>query len=260
MSHISEVLSDNFEIPVHKVSERYWNRFNQVDEPYVMNQAEIDYWEKVSNLTELVLTNAQQKIAFNESYKHVLRVGERMSEQEYIQTTKNDPEIISLINKLIDWYFKNENSKKGGFLIYSPPGVGKTSTIKALNHVAKRFENKTNMGKIEYYDLNKLIRDSNLGIKVDLGFYINENIIIDDLSQKVNFVTTYGNKSDMNDIFENRYNVWQSTGACTIIATNLLPFKSEGVTTLADLITERSMDRIKQQYEIILLTGESKRK
>jgi DNA replication protein DnaC len=260
MPQIGEILNENFEVPNYKVSDKFWNRVNQTEnETYEITEAEKEYWKRVGEQTDLKLNRVQQKAAFNESYKLCLRVGERISEAEYFERTKNDIELTELINKLIDWYFLNSDFKKGGFLIYSPPGVGKTSVIKTLNHIALRFANKTNRGEIEYHEIGEMLRNNNLGIKVDFGFYSKNHVIIDDLSVKVNFSNSFGNKFSLGDIFENRYSLWQGSGFCTIITTNLLPFKAEGVQSLEDLLTERAIDRIRQQYEIILLTGESKR-
>ncbi|MEP7197238.1 MAG: hypothetical protein ABI851_12020 [Saprospiraceae bacterium] len=246
----------------HKLS-RFWeegfDKKNAIEQP--KTQKEIEYWDGLKTNSDIIFTPDQQKFIFSKFYRQVLKVGTDLSESDYRSKTKSDPELKSLIQSLIDWYFKNTLSKKGGFLIYSTPGVGKTKVVKALYLMSLLFGTKSNQNKIEFFDLNRMIGKHNSGANQaqDFSFLVNENIIIDELSERLLNVQSYGYKYSLSEVFENRYSIWQGSGASTIITTNIFPFKTVGINSLQEMVGERAYDRIKQQYEVIILTGESKR-
>ena len=265
MKHIGELIAEqigqNSKVEGHNYSAKLWDsqRVNGVPE-VVTTEQEKKYWESVYNIEPRTFTDFEQQQMFFQAYRQVLGVGKEISESDYLEKSKNDLELVDAIKCILNWYFKAKEFKKGGFFIYSTPGVGKTKMVKALSLLSKYVANSKNMGRIEFCDIARMIGKHNTGDHQDFSFLTNENLIIDDLSERVNNVQSFGYKYSLAEIFENRYNVWQSNGKGTVITTNIFPFKSEVVMSLQEIVGDRAMDRIKQQYEIILLTGESKRK
>jgi len=246
-----------------KLSERLWNDVQvhvDTDTDEESNERLKAYWKAVNSKTESVIDARLQRLIFDDFYRSVLKVGEDLTEDEYINKTKSDKELVSLINSLLNWYFKVGEFKKGGFYIYSPPGIGKTSLMRALFHMSMLYGKKNNLGSIIFHDLNKMIGLHKRGERQDFSFYNDENIIIDDLSERMNHVVHFGDKYDISEIIESRYSVWKNTGKQTIITSNIYPFKSNSMLSLESLLTARCIDRLNEQYEVIILTGESKRK
>lgn len=250
----------------YKLSERLWNererRVQDAETTEDQNLALEKYWSRVNSPETSVIDRQKQRLIFDEIYRNTLHVGTEITEEEYYTTTRSDSELVNLLNMIIDWYWKNVEFKKGGFFIYSPPGVGKTSIVRSLFHMAMIYEKKLNRGKIEYNDLNRLIGQHRMGNYVDFGFYNDQHIIIDDLSERLNNISVpfeKNGKYDINELIENRYNVWKNNGKHTIITSNIYPYKSDLV-NVTSMMTERALDRLYDQYEIIVLTGDSKRR
>lgn len=249
-----------------RYSERLWNererRIQDSESIEDQTEAEKKYWERVHAPEVSAIDRQNQRFIFDEIYRNALHVGTEITEEEYFQITRSDSELIDLLNKIIDWYWKNAEFKKGGFFIYSPPGVGKTSIVRALYHMSMIYEKKWNRGKIELHDLNRLIGQHRMGNYIDFGFYNDQHIIIDDLSERLNNISVHfekGGKYDMNELIENRYNVWKNIGKHTIITTNIYPYKSNSL-NVTSLMSDRALDRLYEQYEIVVLTGDSKRR
>ena len=246
-----------------KLSERLWSDVSEninSDTNEESNERLKAYWKALNSSTVSVIDSRLQRIIFDDIYRNVLKVGDEISEDEYHSKTKNDPELVAFINSLLNWYFKVGDFKKGGFYVYSPPGIGKTSLMRALFHLSMLYGKKNNMGTVLFHDLNKMIGLHKRGERQDFSFYNGENIIIDDLSERMNNVVHFGDKYDISEIIESRYSVWKNTGKNTIITSNIYPLKSSSMLSMHSMITARSIDRLNEQYEIIILTGESKRK
>ncbi len=264
MKHIGDLIAEEIgktaKVEGHSYSHKLWESQRVTGiQPVVTTEKEKEYWEQVHDLTPREYSDFEQLQMFFRAYRGVLKVGFDIEESTYLEKTKKDKELVDTIIKLLRWYFKDPSFKKGGLLIYSFPGVGKTKLVKAISLLSKFVANVKNMGSIEFCDLARMIGKHNTGDHQDFSFFINENLIIDDLSERVNNVQSFGYKFSLAEIFENRYNIWQSSGKGTIITTNILPFRADNVLSIHDLVGDRAMDRINQQYEIILLTGESKR-
>lgn len=242
----------------HKLSQRMWEKTTDPFAVHKKTPEETAYWEKISQLQSSDgITDEKKFDRFINCYASVLGVPHKMDMAHFVEVTQSDKDLLSLIHNLSKWFYKKDS--KGGLIISSAPGVGKTNIVKALSMMSTFYGNKDNAGKFEYYDMNFLISDFLNGLKPDLTFYKQENLIIDDLSERINGVSAYGFKFSLDLIFENRYNIWKSTGHLSIITTNIFPYSTDGMVTLEDLLTERSLDRIKEQYHIVILSGESKR-
>lgn len=264
--HIGQIIADEIgksvNIPegLQKPVSRLWTGEEKKEVAQPISEKEKEYWNKVfSESQKLELTEIQKRQMFFTSYKSILKVGYEISEDVYSKTLNEDHELRNLILELINWYFDIE-SNIGGFIISSAPGTGKTIIAKAIRQFSYRCSYLYNINKVfEFYDLNRMIGKHNSGEHQDFSFFQNENIIIDELSERINNVNNYGYKYSLSEIFENRYNVWQTSGMKTLITTNIYPYHSEEITSIESMVGERAWDRIKQQYQIRLLSGESKR-
>ncbi len=263
---IAEKIGQDFNNPdplrEQKVSERLWQRIQEDREFDTDEETEEKtraYWDRVHNKQPNIISLQKQRIIFDDLYRSVLKVGTDIEEFTYFEKTKNDVDLKGFINDLLNWYFKVDTFKKGGFYIYSPPGVGKTSIMKTLLHMSMIHGRKENMGSVEYKDMNRMIAMHKSGERQDFTFFSDQHVIIDDLSERMNNVVFYNDKFDISEIIESRYTAWKNTGKHTIITSNLFPEKSDNLMSIKSLMTERAIDRFNEQYQIVLLTGESKR-
>lgn len=263
---IAEKIGQDFSQPdpirEHKVSEKLWQRINEDSKHDTLeetNEKLSKYWDRIHTKQTNIIDLQKQRIIFDDFYRSVLKVGIDVTEVEYFEKTKKDTELKNFICDLLNWYFKTIEFKKGGFYVYSPPGVGKTSLMKTLLHMSMVYGKKENMGVVEYNDMNRMISLHKSGIRQDFTFYSDQNVIIDDLSERMNNVTHFSDKFDISEIIESRYTAWKNTGKHTIITSNLFPEKSDSLISIKSMLTERAIDRLKEQYQIVYLTGESKR-
>lgn len=244
------------------VSERLWQRIkeeSEFDTTEETNEKIKAYWDKIHINEQSIINLQKQKIIFDDLYRSVLKVGIDLDEVTYFEKTKNDLDLKNLINDLLNWYFKVEKFNKGGFYIYSPPGVGKTSLMKTLLHLSMIYGRKDNMGSVEYNDMNRMIAMHKSGQRQDFTFFSDQHVIIDDLSERMNNVVHFNDRFDISEIIESRYTAWKNTGKHTIITSNLFPEKNDSLMSIKSLMTERAIDRFKEQYQIVMLTGDSKR-
>lgn len=245
-----------------KVSERLWQRITEdaeFDTTEETNEKLKAYWNRVHSAPVSIIDLQKQRIIFDDLYRSILKVGTEISEVSYYEKTKKDTELKNFICDLLGWYFKTSDFKKGGFYVYSPPGVGKTSIMKTLLHMAMIYGKKENMGNVEYNDMNRMISLHKSGVRQDFTFYSDQHVIIDDLSERMNNVTHFSDKYDISEIIESRYTAWKNTGKHTIITSNLFPDKSDSLISIKSMLTERAIDRFREQYQIVYLTGDSKR-
>lgn len=210
---------------------------------------ELDYWQSLRQLET-------KKWTKKEVCKFILDEAFLISgvELDKFMKLSNDPEYISLIKDLAEW-LNNKDSKD--LLIWSAPGVGKTVLMKAIKKVSIRI--KIEREEVNYYDFGQSLDCVRNGDKLDLTFGHNQNIIIDDLSERISDIVTYGTRYDISSIIEARYRIWKNTKKGTIITTNVFPHTTSKCDSLETMLTERAKDRIKEQYKIIYLTGKSKR-
>lgn len=263
---ITEKLGLEFSAPdplrEQKVSQRLWYRINE-DREFDTDEETAEklkaYWKRVHEPQTNIFDLQKQRIIFDDLYRSILKVGEDIDEVTYFEKTKKDTELKVFINDLLGWYFKTSDFKKGGFYVYSPPGVGKTSIMKTLLHMSMIYGKKENMGSVEYNDMNRMISLHKSGVRQDFTFFSDQHVVIDDLSERMNNVTHFSDKFDISEIIESRYTSWKNTGKHTIITSNLFPEKSESLMSIKSLMTERAIDRFNEQYQIVYLTGESKR-
>lgn len=239
---------------------RVWGVGNTTDPFHVAkrNDTEKEYWEKVESLEGKKPEKIDMLRRLFGCYRNVLGVPDKLSEEDFAKITKGDEVLYTLAQKMAIWFHEDDGT--GGFLLSSPPGIGKTKLIQAFQLMSKIFGGKLNKGEFEYLDMNLMISNFVNQIKEDLTYYHRQNIIVDEVSERLNHVNNFSFKFSLDLFFENRYNLWKASGFKTIIATNISPIKVEGLVTLEDLLSERALDRIKEMYHIEILFGKSKRK
>jgi len=250
----------------HKLSSR-WEQIGKeknIVKPQPVTEKEIEYAKKISNMQEVELTKEEQKKSILNALKAVLLNGSTETIKKiFIQ----DPELKELYYTLLEFYFGEKYTEKGGLYIFSETGVGKTTAVRAIWFLSQYLTTGIkNGGKYEIQSMGNLIRQRNTGVDNDLSFSLKSHLIIDELSEKINNVQSFGYKHSLSDVIEARYDLWKSHGFKTIITTNLIAdvedinypdiIRNGGISQYID---GRSIGRIKEQYHIINLTGKSKR-
>lgn len=238
-----------------------------IRETIYFNEAAKNYFNKVNEMKDFQLVPEKHyKKTFNDILmKNVCSKG--ITQEVYSENLKADKSLCNLISELLKWFFMEKNNDIGGFLICSAPGVGKTQVMRALSSISHLFRQpkyKT-QGIIKYISFDAEI-SAHLKSKestTDFTFHILENIILDDLSEKMNDLKTYSFEHSLNNFFKSRYEIWQNHGYKTIITTNMIPDlgnSMEGsMETIYKNLDTKTLERVKQQYKVFELTGKSKR-
>jgi len=219
------------------------------------NEAVIEYSKSLQNLTKKSYTRNEAKKIF---YDKLLTVT-NLPASQVSRFIKEESDYAELINLLIDLIFGFENKKlegKGGIYIWSEPGVGKSTLMAtgynisavlfgvALKPSVVRWQNMRN-------DISQKLKNND---SVDLTYNTEGNLFLDELTEKINQVSHYGDyKYSLNEIIQNRYDSWKSKGHWTVIGTNIY------MDQLNPMIDLRSKTRIEEQYLIINLLGKNKR-
>lgn len=237
---------------------------NEFEGTMYRNDAAKKYFDKINSqfkMNKIVPVEIYKK-KFNEIYKDI--VCETTTVEKYYNTLKADPELCNLILELLEWYFSD--SPIGGFLICSRPGVGKTQISRALRHISFDFQKPyfNVQGKFTYVSLDQEISNHLKGNEgIDLSFSMKENIILDDMSEKLNSVKTYSYEHSLNDFFKSRYEMWQRHGCKTVIMTNMicdLDYEVKDGLALNEFLDTKTIERVRQQFKIItLIKSKSKR-
>ncbi len=232
------------------------------------NKAIYDYFKAIHSVdTSIDLKDV--KLVFNSVLQKNVGVPSLVSVEDYINILNSDPSLKMMINKLINWYFLQDEFKKGGLIFYSEPGVGKSVVMSSLNYITYCYQHNTR-GKVALrrmdHDIQKHVSNKDSG--VDLFYNIPEHLLLDDLGEKLNEVSTYKYDHSINDFFKIRYDQWQLGGKHTIITTNMIPnFDGEmdtilaetGTKSIRDFLDHKTLTRVRQQFDCIHLNGESKR-
>ena len=248
-------------------NEKWRNKVEEQFAPLPMNEASKNYWNKVNSMSDQpqlkTFSEAEAKAIF---WKY-LKVAIGKPESEIIKFMAEEPSYREACEILTHFIFGIENPKlegKGGVYLASAPGIGKTTLMVAgINCATKAWGLYQNPGVTKWAvmpkDISKKIAGDN---EIDLTYSHETNLFLDDLTEKINQVSHYGDyKYSLNEIFQNRYELWKTKGLRTIISSNIVSDEigSGHPGTLQSLLDGRSRDRFGEMFYVIELFGKSKR-
>lgn len=231
--------------------------------PLPMTEKSQEYWDKVNSLPDHPVkkqySEDEAKLIF---WKYLVSVigkpGKEISDQ-----IRADQSYSNACKIIIDFIFGLPNETingKGGLYFWSDPGLGKTTLLRAAIQSAHIAFNVIKMpGIVLWSSMTKDISKKIGGHEVDLTYANESHLFLDDLTEKINQVSHYGDyKYSMNEIFQNRYELWKSKGLFTLISSNIVVSdKTPG--TLFSFMDGRSIDRFKEMFTVVELYGKSKR-
>lgn len=156
----------------------------------------------------------------------------------------------SIVEGLFWWFFDDPRScydLNKGILLKGGKGVGKTTLVKAFRkffiQIQKGFKFESALTITLNYALN-----GNFD-----GWLEKQLVAIDEIGRE-NVGKYYGNELNVIQyILHERYNLWQDTGICTIVTTNLDSSEIE------EYYGEIIRDRSKEMFNHIPLVGSSRR-
>lgn len=168
--------------------------------------------------------------------------------REKYEITDSNREIIAGI---FYWFLNDPRScydLHKGLLIKGTKGTGKTTLLKAFRNFFAAFNQ-----SFRFETAMKITKDY-----ADSGtieqFCQPRILAIDEMGRET-IAKHYGNEMNViGVILHERYNIWQSTGTPTIATTNMDADEIEAM--YGDIIR----DRVKEMFNHITLTGESRRK
>lgn len=244
-------------------------RTKQVFEPLPQSEETKKYWEMVNGLQEkkkrewtkyeakeLLLRYLYVSIGKADKNESIESFKSRINE-----VIKSEKTYIDALRLLTDFVFKFENPQltgRGGIIIWSAAGIGKTTILRAACQCAYVVWNLIlKPGSIRYHSMVDDISKKINGGEVDLFYNYEGHLFLDDISEKINQVSHYGDyKFSLNELFQVRYELWKNKGYNTVITTNLHPSDENG---LDKFIDQRTRDRIREMYSVCMMYGKSKR-
>ena len=242
---------------------KWRKRTEEQSEPIQVNEKTKEYWAKVNSMPDHPVkkeyTEEESKLIF---WKYLVSVigkpGKEISEQ--IRADKSYSEACKI---LIDFIFGLPNetiANKGGLYFWSVPGIGKTTLLRAAIQSAHiSFNVIKNPGIVFWSSMTKDISKKIGGHDVDLTYADESHLFLDDLTEKINQVSHFGDyKYSMNEIIQNRYELWKSKGLFTFISSNIA-IDDNKPGTLFSFLNGRSIDRFKEMFTVVELYGKSKR-
>ncbi|MBK9723422.1 MAG: hypothetical protein IPO78_17800 [Saprospiraceae bacterium] len=172
---------------------------------------------------------------------------------------KEDLDYQRAANCLVDLIFSYQGGEiegKGGIYLASEPGVGKTTLMASAVNVSNVINLVThnpnfNLWQNMRVDISQKLKGKN----EDLTYIQESNLYLDEFTEKINQVSHYGDyKYSLNEVIQNRYDLWKSKGYYTVIGSNLFE------PVLFEMLDQRSISRFKEQYLVINMLGANKRK
>lgn len=243
-------------------SQEQMDSFNKKWEERTKAQFEVEPNEKLLEYSKTLHNSEKKKYTRDEAksiFWEKLLSATLLPSNIVYQFIKEEDDYAELINLLIDLIFGFENDQlknKGGIYMWSEPGVGKSTLMATSYNIAAilygvalspsivRWQNMRN-------DISQKLKSDN---SVDLTYFTEGNLFLDEFTEKINQVSHYGDyKYSLNEVIQNRYDSWKSKGHWTVIGTNIY------LDQLYPLIDLRSKTRIEEQYLIINLLGKNKR-
>lgn len=270
-------LEIDFNGTIHKVSER-WNNFDreQPVKPLTEEQKKkvIDYWQKV--LTEPTKKYAP-KLNFEQWKKVFLKraniiVSEKKGKpREFVFLNKNYELVFDCLVKYYtnDETFNRETTHqtldlRKDIMLCGSLGVFKTSLMQVFSRYAS-------FGKDEAYYLPRLHNYADIisasllsdlyqqqGAEILLDYKNRKgNVIIDDLGTEKTDVANFGNKASVAmEIIKHRYENHLPVSITTNLSVNL---SKKDFKEFAEKYGDRFADRLREQFNILIITGESQR-
>lgn len=230
-------------LPVTKKTKEYWDKVNSMpDHPvkkqYTEHEAKLIFWKYLVSVIGKPKNEVSAYIAANKSYSDACKI-------------------------LIDFIFGFQNEKingKGGLYFWSAPGIGKTTLLRAAIQAAHiSFDVIRRPGIVMWSSMTRDISKKIVGHEVDLTYANESHLFLDDLTEKINQVSHYGDyKYSMNEIIQNRYELWKTKELFTFISSNIL-IDDLKPGTLFSFMDGRSIDRFKEMFTVVELYGKSKR-
>lgn len=215
-------------IPVSKILENLKNE--------VAESAKIINYKKIS---VSITAEEYRELFFLLAEKEMLK---KSIKREFIIDQKNKEIINQLYNYLIcSEKFKGEHRK--GILIIGAIGVGKTLILTIICNMIEMLSNKV-IERVHSKKIIEAVRTHNL------GYFDKRPLFIDDLGREAKEINNYGTKElPLIDLLSIRYD----NGSLTF-ATSNFDFKK-----LTEFYGLAITDRMKEMFNIIEYTGESKR-
>lgn len=187
---------------------------------------------------------------------------EDFKNQVYASVKSNDT-YAEAMRLMVDMIFGFDNKKlegKGGIILWSAPGIGKTTILRAACQTSLIvWDCIYKPGTVAFHSMYRDIADKINNRESDLTYSMNCHLFLDDVTEKLNQMSHYGDyKYSLNELIQNRYELWKTKGWLTFLSTNLYPGGNEPG-GLMELLDSRSKDRIREMYLIQNMYGESKR-
>ena len=231
--------------------------------PRPVTEKSKEYWEKVNSMPDHPVKKTYTEIEAKQVFwKYLVSVigksGAEISEQ-----IKQDQSYSLACKLIIDFIFDLPNETlrgKGGLYFWSNPGIGKTTLLRAAIQSAHiSFNVIKNPGIVLWSSMTRDISKKIGGHEVDLTYANESHLFLDDLTEKINQVSHYGDyKYSMNEIIQNRYELWKSKGLFTFISSNIVLDDTKPL-TLFSYMDGRSIDRFKEMFHVVEIYGKSKR-
>lgn len=179
------------------------------------------------------------------------------SREEVLSIIKPEQDYIDACKIFVDYLFDPDSLSEGGIWLFSEPGVGKsTILISAFNtHQALQYGERNYNDWPAWSNMKTDISNHVNGKEVDLTYLKQNTLYLDEFTERINQCNKYDYKFSLNEVIDNRYDLWLSKGLKTFVTSNIHP-EQPGIEKFMD---SRSTSRIKEQYKIINLLGKNKR-
>lgn len=181
---------------------------------------------------------------------------------------ENNEKVISSMIRYFSDYLDCDISPNKGILLMGTVGTGKTTIFEVFKSIINESKKPYDIKVINVYGLYQDVRDERHkildvldrikgtgsgGYRIYGGANIHE-YVLDDLGMDP-IVKAYGNEVDLSgEIIYQRYGLFINDRIKTHATTNL------SVTEIKARLGERVYDRMKEMFNILILSGESRRK
>lgn len=234
-------------LPMNEFSKEYWNKINSMpDEPTPIQFSEDEAKKMFWKYLKVLIAKPESVIA------------------KYVAEEKSYREACTILTHFIFGIPNPKLEGKGGIYLSSAPGLGKTMLMGAAINCANIIWKTTRNPNATKWQI--MPKDISLKLKgendIDLTYSHESNLFLDDMTEKINQVSHFGDyKYSLNEIFQNRYELWKSKGLRTLISSNIVSDEigSGHPGTLQSLLDGRSKDRFREMFCVIELFGKSKR-